>query len=407
MDVTLAAVGALGMVVAALSRRIRRMPITEPLLGLLLGIALGPAVTGFLTLPPLTEWSQEYHQITRILLAVSVLAVALRFPIRQIRAQVAPVLLLLAVAMPAMAAVNTGLGMLVLGMAPATALLLGTALCPTDPVLASNVVSGEPAEQDIHPRVRQLLSIESGANDGLAMPLVLFALVAVGATTAGTAAWQSVWETIGGIALGIVLGWVGGKALRLGEEHGATETTPALFFTLLLGLGVLGAASLIHTNDVLAVFAAGLAFNYVSTGGERGGSVAVDEGINRFLVLPVFVVIGAILPWQEWADLGWRGPVLVIAVLLLRRLPILIALHRPLRLRWPDTLFLGWFGPVGISAMFYLTLEAERHQVNPTLIAAGMLIIAASTVAHGVTAVLGRVLYRHYSALTPAPDGQR
>jgi sodium/hydrogen antiporter len=199
-----------------------------------------------------------------------------------------------------------------------------------------------------------------------------------------------------------VLGWVGGRALRLGEEHGATEATPALFFTLLLGLGVLGAASLIHTNDVLAVFAAGLAFNYVSTGAERGGSVAVDEGINRFLVLPVFVVIGAILPWQDWADLGWRAPLLVVAVLLLRRLPILIALHRPLRLRWPDTLYLGWFGPVGISAMFYLTLEAERHQVDPTLIAAGTLIIAASTVAHGVTASVGRVLYRRFSAPDPA-----
>lgn len=398
MDVILAATGALGMVVAALSRRLRQLPVSEPLLGLLAGILLGPAAAGVLTLPSLTEWTSEYHQASRLLLAVSVMAVALRFPFHAVRKQAGPVLLLLAVAMPVMAAVNSGLAWLILGMAPATALLLGAATCPTDPVLASNVVTGQPAERDIHLRSRELLTVESGANDGLALPLVLFALVAAGAGTAGAAAWRSVWEVAGGVAIGIGLGWIGGRALRAGERHGATESTPALFFTLLLALGVLGGASLAQTNDVLAVFVAGLAFNLVSTGGERSGEVAIDEGFNRFLVLPLFVVLGAVLPWQDWAEMGWRGPALVVAVLLLRRLPVLALLRRPLRLRWPDALFLGWFGPVGISALFYLTLAAEELAVDPALIAAGALVIAGSTVAHGLTATAGRLLYRRAMA---------
>lgn len=396
LDLTLTAVGVLGAVVAALSGRIRRLPLSEPLLGLAAGVLLGPAVTGILDLPPVTAHPSEFHTGTRLLLAVSVMAVALRYPFRQVRRRAVPVILLTLVAMLAMAAVNTGLGMLVLGLAPAAALLLGTALAPTDPVLASNVVTGEPAEQEVAARTRQLLSLESGANDGLTLPLVLAALAAAGVLSAGAAAGEAFWQVAVGVVLGIGAGWLGGRALRLGEAHGATEPTPTLFFTTLLALGVLGVAGLLRANGVLAVFVAGLAFNLVSTGAERGGALSIDEGVNRFVVLPLFVLFGAALPWREWAELGWRGPALVVAVLLLRRLPVLVALRRPLRLRWPDALYLGWFGPIGVAALFYLTMEAERMDLDPTVLAAGSLVVAASTVAHGLTVTLGRRLYRRY-----------
>lgn len=395
LEVLLAATGALGAVVAALSRRIRQLPLSEPLLGLVTGVLLGPEVLQVLDTPPVGERSSEFHDAARVLLAVSVMAIALRYPFRTVRRRVWPVLLLVAVAMPAMAALTTGSALLLLGLAPAAALLLGTALCPTDPVLASSAVAGPPAQHDIDGRTRQLLSLESGANDSLALPLVLLALVVAGAASAGETAWQAAWELGGGIAIGIVLGWVGARALRSGERHGAAEHTPALFFTLLLALGVLGAADLSETSGVLAVLVAGFAFNQLSTGGERGGAVEIDEGINRFVILPLFVLIGAALPWASWADLGWRGPALLAAVLLVRRLPVLAALKRPLRLRWADALFLGWFGPVGISAMFYLTMEAQRMDVDPTVPAAGMLVIAGSTVAHGLTVTIGRRAYRN------------
>jgi NhaP-type Na+/H+ or K+/H+ antiporter len=122
--------------------------------------------------------------------------------------------------------------------------------------------------------------------------------------------------------------------------------------------------------------------------------VPIDEAVNRFLVLPLFIGIGAALPWAAWADLGWRGVLLAGAVLLLRRLPILVALRRPLRLGWPDALYLGWFGPIGVSALFYLALEAKRLGADPTVLAAGSLVVVASVVVHGVTAAPGRAAYR-------------
>jgi sodium/hydrogen antiporter len=394
LDVMLAVVGALGVLVAALSARIRRLPVSEPLLGLLAGVLLGPAVLGALDLPPVTRDHRTLHEVAELLLAVSVMGVALRYPFVDVRRRLRPVLLLLVVAMPLMALVTTGLAMGVLGLSAAAALLLGTALSPTDPVLASSVVTGEAAEEDLPERDRQVLSLESGANDGLALPLVLVAVALAGPMTGTAAAAETAWQVLGAAAFGALAGWLGGRALRLGEEHGATAHGPMLLFTIVLAAAVLGVSGLLHLDGVLAVFAAGLAFNLASTGRERTSEVEIDEAVNRFAVLPMFVLVGATVPWSAWGDLGWAGPALVVAVLLLRRIPVLLLLKRPLRLGWADAAYLGWFGPVGVAAVFYLTLEATRLGLPTEVLAAGTMVVVASTVAHGVTAAPGRVLYR-------------
>lgn len=394
LDVLLVSVGALGLVVAALSSRIRRLPVTEPLLALVVGVLLGPAVLGALPVPAITTDHKTLHEATRLLLAVSVMGVALRYPIRDVRRQAGPVVLLLVVAMPLMTAITAGLAAGILGLSLSSALLLGTALTPTDPVLASSVVTGEPAERDVPERDRQILSLESGANDGLALPLVLAAIAVAGPMTAGQAWGESAWQVLGALVVGGAAGWVAGRALRLGEEHGATAHGPMLLFTVVLALAVLGVSGLIHVDGILAVFVAGLAFNLTSTGSERTAEVEIDEAVNRFAVLPVFLLLGASIPWAEWRALGVAGPLLAVSVLLLRRLPVLLALKRPLRLGWADSVYLGWFGPVGVAAVFYLTLEAQRLGLSHTTTAAAAMVIVASTVAHGLTAAPGRVLYR-------------
>jgi NhaP-type Na+/H+ or K+/H+ antiporter len=334
--------------------------------------------------------------------------VALRYPLRDARSTLRPVLLLLAVAMPLMALLTAGLSALVLGVGLGAAALLGAALCPTDPVLASSVVTGDPAEEDLPARDRQILSLESGANDGLALPLVLAAVALAGTLSGGDAALESLWQVLGAVVVGLATGWLGGRALRLGAEHGSTDPGPLALFTAVVALTVLGLSGLVHVDGILAVFVCGLAFNGVSTGAERTSDVTIDEAVNRFLVLPLFIGVGAALPWAAWAELGWRGPALAVAVLLLRRLPVLLLLRRPLRLGWPDAVFLGWFGPIGVSALFYLALEAKRSGADPVVLAAGSLVVVASTVVHGVTAAPGRALYRTVVARavgrTPEPE---
>ncbi|WP_091763855.1 cation:proton antiporter domain-containing protein [Blastococcus aurantiacus] len=398
IDVLLLVGGLLGIVVAALSSRLRRLPVSEPMVGLLVGIACGPAVLDLLPVAPLTEDQTWLHTATRLLLAVSVMSVALRYPFRDARSRLRPVLLLLAVAMPAMALITAGLSAAFLGVGLGAAALLGAALCPTDPVLASNVVTGAPAEEDLPARDRQVLSLESGANDGLALPLVLLAVALAGPLGTGAAVLESLWQVVGAVALGAAFGWLGGRALRAGEAHGSTDQGPLALFTVVLAFAVLGLSGIVRVDGVLAVFVCGLAFNLVATGSERTTDAPIDEAINRFLVIPLFIAVGAALPWSAWADLGWQGPALAVAILLLRRLPVLFVLRRPLGLRVPDAVHLGWFGPIGVSALFYLAMEAERLGADPTVLAAGTLVVAASTLVHGITAAPGRVLYRRRAA---------
>lgn len=394
LDVLLAIVGALGVVIVAVSARLRHWPVTEPLIALAAGIVLGPAVLGVLDVPDIVTDQSTLHHGAEILLGISVMGVALRYPFSQIRQHWRRLVLLLAVVLPGMALISTGLAMWALGIPFALALLLGTAICPTDPVLASSAVTGDEAEEDLPEHDRQLLSVESGANDGLALPLVLVALAVATPLTAGQAAGEAAWQIAGALVVGIVAGYGAAKALHFSERHHDTETGPILMFTLLLTLLVLGVAGVIGVNGVFGAFVAGLAFNVTSTGGERETEVEIDEAVNQFAVLPFFVALGAMLPWEEWGRLGWGAVWLTAAVLMLRRAPLIFAVMKPLGLNVRGAAYLGWFGPVGVAAVFYLTEEASRAGADPLILGVGTLIVVASTVAHGVTAAPGRALYR-------------
>jgi NhaP-type Na+/H+ or K+/H+ antiporter len=98
-------------------------------------------------------------------------------------------------------------------------------------------------------------------------------------------------------------------------------------------------------------------------------------------------LLGLTIPWEGWIALGWAGPALAVAVLLLRRLPAVLALGPLLgtvRGRG-DALFLGWFGPVGVAALYYSTLAVRETGVEAAW-TVGSLVICASILAHGVTA---------------------
>ncbi|MEU2180232.1 hypothetical protein [Streptomyces thermolilacinus] len=91
--------------------------------------------------------------------------------------------------------------------------------------------------------------------------------------------------------------------------------------------------------------------------------------------------------------LGLSGLLRVLAVLVPRRLPVVLALKRPLSPPWRDALFLGWYGPIGVSALFHLTMEAHRLGADPRVLAAGTRVVAVSTVVHGVTTAPGPKAY--------------
>lgn len=391
LDFSFALVGVLAVLLAFWSSAIRRTPVSEPLLALLLGVLAGP-VLGLVDLPH-REATGLVLEASRLLLAISLMAVALRFPLPGYRSVVRPVGVLLAVAMIGMTVVSAGLTWLVLGFPVALAVLLGACVTPTDPVLAASIVSGGPAEQQLPARLRQVISGESGANDGLAFVFVVLALSVVTDGSVGTHLGEVVWGVLGAVSVGLAIGYAAGRAVMAAEAREDVDEGSLLVFAVVLSVAALGVAQVARTNGVLAVFVAGLAYNAVIGDESRASEQKLDDALTRYLVLPLFFLLGVELPWRDWLDLGWPLAVLAVAVLVLRRLPVVLALRRALGLPWRDVVFLGWFGPIGVSALFYLTHSQEEGVRDPRLWAAGSLVVVASTVAHGVTATPGRRWY--------------
>lgn len=398
LPLALAGLGLTGVVLALVSTLVqRRLPLSEPLVALVLGVLAGPAALG------MVEVGDDLRdvlllEVSRVLLAWSVMAAALRFPAGTVRPLLRPVLLLLGVAMP-VATLLTGAGALALGMPVVLALLVGACLAPTDPVLAASVVTGEPAQRDLPERVRGMLTIESGANDGLGVVLVgLGVAAALPAESLAQAAGLVAWESLGGLAVGAALGWAAGAAFRAALAHHELGQGPELVFTLLLALAVLGVAGLVQVGGVLAVFTAGLVYNALVPSSPRAHQVAVDEGINRYAVLPLFALLGMVLPWSAWADLGWGAVLFLGAVLLLRRPGVVVLLAGALGLRLREAVFAGWFGPMGVSALFYLAHTRDQGVLDPRVFAAVTLAVAVSVVVFGIGAVPGRRLYARVAA---------
>ena len=94
----------------------------------------------------------------------------------------------------------------------------------------------------------------------------------------------------------------------------------------------------------------------------QAGAERVQEAFTRFMTIPALVLFGTVLPWQRWFTMGWPLFLLAVVILLLRRIPMVVALKaglKPLKTD-ADVLFAGWFGPIGVAALFYAMLALRR-----------------------------------------------
>ena len=391
LDVVLFAASLVVIVVAVLLRHLDRWSISPPLLGLLAGVLLGPEAAGVLVIPA-TEAVEVMQLAARLLMAVALMAIALRYPLGDLRRRAREIAVLLLIVLPVMAVVTAAGASLALGLPLGLALVLGAALSPTDPVLASGIVTGESAERDIPERDRQVLGFESGINDGLAMSLVIVAVAIALDRSMPAEIGRAAYEVGAGIAAGAVAGELAGRAMCMARSHREIGTAVSSLYTLVLAFLVLGLSALLQADELLSVLVAGLMHNRVVSAGDRQAEFETDETLNQFLVVPVFLLLGVTLPWTGWLELGWGGPLFVLVALVLRRLPIVLLLRRPLRAGWGYAWWLGWFGPIGVAALFYLGHIHEEGITDPALWAAGTLVIAVSTVLHSLTAGPARVL---------------
>ena len=217
--------------------------------------------------------------------------------------------------------------------------LLGAALSPTDPVFAAAIVGRE----EIPYRLRNLLNVESGLNDGLALPVVVVLLAAAGAES--VTSLELLTEVLAGIALGVAVPYVAIKLEQTRYFSATTAYEPLNGFAI--GLLVLALALLTHANVFLAAFSAGITVATMSPA-MRAAFHQFGELVAELLKLGALLVFGALISLEFLGEIGLSGYVFAFLALFLARPAALgVALLRS-KLDRKERLAAAWFGPEGL-----------------------------------------------------------
>ena len=316
----------------------------------------------------------------------------------------------LALAMPLTAGIVAVTAHAVANLSWTAAFLLGALLAPTDPVLSASVVTNPRVPRFI----RHSLNLESGLNDGLALPAVL-ALTAALTGSSHFVWWRFVLENVGlglvwGVAVGLLGSWALPASRRLG---GGTPAHQRALYALGVGFLTYG-TSLVppHGNGLIAVYVAAI------TLAVRRPDIALyfqrqAEDIVEIVKIGAFVVFGSLLTFSTLVSGGWSAVAIVAVTLLLARpVAVFVALVRT-RTDLPTKAFMSWFGPKGVATItFSLLVLSARVPAGPRLFHYAALVVFCSIIVHGVTDTagaewMGRHAERHAKSepdLAPPPE---
>ncbi len=281
------------------------------------------------------------------------------------------------------------------------ALLVGAALAPTDAALGVPVVTN-PA---VPSRIRRLITVESGLNDGIATPVVMLALSGAAAAEGvqeGSGLGTALVELAVGALVGVVVGGVGGWLLRWAREHHWAAEEFAGISVLALALVAYFGSVALDANGFVAAFCGGIAFG--ATAGRRApAELAFLEQSSALVSLLVWLTFGFIaLPFVparfDLLTLAYA----VLSLTLVRMLPVALASIGSGMDR-PTVLFVGWFGPRGLASLVFalLALEELGPGAEEAVTVIGLTVIL-SVVAHGLTA--SPLATRYGRTASRAPD---
>ncbi|MDO0937709.1 cation:proton antiporter [Streptomyces sp. DG2A-72] len=264
-----------------------------------------------------------------------------------------------------------------------TSFLVGAVLAPTDPVFASAIVG----RREVPAKLRQLLNVESGINDGLALPVVLILIAAAGPTadSAEASPGKIVLELLLGLVFGVALPLLVNALMRLRLLGAEPKLQPLL--PLATGIILYAVCHLTHANPYLAAFSAGAALVHVSAEAKESFE-PLGEALAELAKFAALLVFGALLTPQLFGDLSFGGYVaVVLAIVLIRPASLLLSLIGT-SLSRKERLVAAWFGPKGFASVVYglLVLQSgiPRAEEAFTLIA---VCIAFSIIAHSSTDV--------------------
>ena len=414
-EIGLFVVGVALLGTAVLPRLLEHRPMSFPIVYAALGFVLFTVVPGTPALNPV-ENAEVTERLTELVILISLMGAGLKldrpFSLRTWSATWR----LLGIALPLTAGAMAVLAWGVLGLLPASALLVGAVIAPTDPVLASGVESGAPLtelEEEADPRhtwgtVRFALTSEAGFNDGLAFPLTNLAIAAAGATMATERTWIFEWilvDVLYKIGTGLVLGYVIGQLMArvlfrlpattsvsdlLGRGGDVMAGVEALATTLI----TYGVTEELGGYGFIAVFIGALTLRHYEW--DHDYYVELHDFavvVERLLMATVLVLFGGAIAGGLLWPLTWIEALVGLTLLFVVRPLAGVLSFVGTDASWQERTTIAFFGIRGIGSFYYLShaLAESSFREQELIIAAEELwafvgfVVLTSIVVHGVS----------------------
>jgi len=344
------------------------------------GLVLGREGFGALDFNPLSGF---VNGLASVALIVILFRDGLEVEAEMLQRAWRPPLRALAIAMPLTAVLVAAFTRLLTDLSWTESFLVGALLSPTDPVLSSSVVTNPRV-----PRViRHSLNLESGLNDGLALPAVLAFAAALDPSQKNFVWWKFVLQDVGiGLVTGLVLGAVASRALPRGRALGA-EISPRqkALFALGAAFGTYGlAVATPHGNGFIAVFVCAIVLGIMRPDVRESFETRSGELIE-VVKLGIFVVFGSLLTFGDLFRDGWAVAIVAMTLLVIRPVTIFISLLGT-RLNMRARAFMGWFGPKGVATMAFSLLVLGRNiEQGEHIFNIAALAVLTSIIAHGLS----------------------
>ena len=373
------------LVFGLVSRRLEGSMLTGPMVFALAGLITGPAALG---LVPVAISNAALHLLAEVTLVLVLFSDAANIDLRQLRRDHNLPVRMLLVGMPLSIVFGALTALGLFGMLSLWEVaLLAAILAPTDAALGQAVV----ANAAVPVRIRQALNVESGLNDGIALPFVLiFAALASASHEAASAGYWLMFGTkqvtLGPIA-GIAVGFVGAKLVALCYRTGWMTERAEGIIALGLAFAAFALAELIHGNGFIAAFVAGLVFgNTLGHTCQFLYEFAETEG--QILILLTFMAFGsAMIPLALNGITITHVIFALLALTVLRMLPVSLSLLGT-GVKPVTSAFLGWFGPRGLASVLFVLLILEEADVahKDQVLVIVIVTIMFSIFLHGITA---------------------
>jgi sodium/hydrogen antiporter len=373
--------GGLLAVVAALSGLMRGTVLSASVLSVALGIGLAGA-----GLVSVDATDRAIVELIELALILTLFSDGMFVERELLRRHWSPVARALVIAMPiTMALLALAAKLLFPGLDWAEAFLLGAVLAPTDPVVTSAVVTS----RLVPGSVRHTLNLESGLNDGLALPLVLFFLVlASPGGDAGAEAAKLAGEAAVGAAIGLGLGVLGGRLHHHLPGGGLTPRYEGIY-AVGFALFAFGLADATFGNGLIAAFVCGIAMGAAERDVPQGFVEFAENASAIFQVLTFFVFGALIVATGFHHSVSPLVLFVLFALLVARPAAVLLSFVRT-GIRRSEKLFMAWFGPKGVASMLFALFVLKSQVGDGELIFdVASLAIIASIVAHGLTDTVG------------------